>query len=50
MSLCSLMMTTLMQPKHVAEARKNICCVFDCIHFHKTKIYIQFCDNIFFGN
>jgi hypothetical protein len=25
---------------YVAEVRKNICCVFECIHFHKTKIYI----------
>jgi hypothetical protein len=35
--LCSLAMATLGQPKHAAEIRKNICCVFDVIRFFTTE-------------
>jgi hypothetical protein len=37
MILCGLMMATLRQPKHAAEIRKNICCVFDGIPFFTTE-------------
>jgi len=37
MILCSLMMATLRQPKHAAEIRKNIRCVFDGIRFFTTE-------------